>query len=123
MRRQAAPALLPRPDDVEQGVIDTHRHSDQKHNCLDAVIEREQVTNRAQQPERSSDCGHRQQHGHSCGHERAEHDQQHQQRDRYGKLLGARQVLAGAAADVRDGFRNAPISSRGLAHDLPQLGG
>ena len=64
VRRQAAMPLLARADDVEERVVDADGHPDQEHDRLDAVVEREDLADRAEQAERRDHGGQREQDRH-----------------------------------------------------------
>ena len=79
VRADAAPPFLARADHVEERVVDAYGHADQQHNGLDAVVERSELADRAEQAERGHHSGQAEEHRHERGDERAEGDQQHEQ--------------------------------------------
>ena len=97
VRRQAAMPLFARADHVEERVVDPDGHADQQHHRLDAVVDREDLADRAEQPERRGDRGEREQDRHERGDDRAEREQQDDQRDRDREQLGAMQVALDGA--------------------------
>ena len=100
VRGEPAVALLARADDVEERVVDADCHPDQQHDRLDAPVEREHLADRPEQAERGDHRGRAEQHGHDRRDERAEGDQQHEQRDRHRQPLGTLQVVVAAPAAV-----------------------
>ena len=107
---QPALALLARADDVEERVVDADRHPDQQHDGLDAVVEREHLADRSEQPERRRrPRSLRAATGTSAATSGAEREQQHEQRHRDREQLGAAQVVAAAALSAGDRGRHGRV--------------
>jgi hypothetical protein len=91
--RKTPVPLLARADHVEERVVHADGHPNQEHDGLDAVIERERLTDQVEQTESRRDCGQCEQDRNRCSDDRTECEQQHKESDGDRKDLRPMQVV------------------------------
>ncbi len=88
-------ALLELAAQVEHRVVDADGEADQQHDRIDrALRDGKQVAERPEQPQRADDGGQPQQQRDAGRDERAEREQENDQRDRQRRELGLAEVVA-----------------------------
>ena len=90
---RAGVALLHLAPQVEHAVVDADREADEQHDGGDRLVERDDLGDRAEQPDRAHHRGQREQQRQPGGDERAERDDQDDQRDRQREELGLLEVV------------------------------
>jgi hypothetical protein len=93
MRREAAVALLPRADHIEEGVVHAHGHPDQEDDRLDAVVERKRLADEVEQAEGRRDRRQREQDRDRGRDDCPECEEQDEQGHRDGEELRSVQVV------------------------------
>ena len=86
-------ALLHLAPEVEHRVVDADREADEQHDARGGVGHRDDLADRREQAERAHHGGEAEQQRHAGGDERAEGDDEDQQRDRQRERLGPLEVL------------------------------
>jgi hypothetical protein len=92
-------ALVARPADVEQRVVDADRHADEQHDAVQRVGHRPDVRDERGEPDRRSNGREREQDRYAGGEQRAEGDEEDHQGDRQAEPLGPREVVPDRVAD------------------------
>ena len=79
--------------EVEERVVDADREPDEQEHGADVRVHRDEVARQRDEADRADDGGEREQQRHACGDERAEDEQEDEQRQRDRPLAGLRELL------------------------------
>jgi hypothetical protein len=92
-RALAGRPLLALALEVEERVVDADREADEQDDGADVRVHRDELAGQRHEPDRREHRGEREQQRHACGDDRAEHEQQHDDRDRDRPLTGRLQLV------------------------------
>jgi hypothetical protein len=110
----AAAAFGAGADDEEERVVDADGHPDEEHDRLGAVLDREQLAERTEQPEPGNDGAQCEQDRDERRHQRSKGEQEHEQGDGDREQLRAVQVAVDRAVSCLIGGDVARLGDRQL---------
>ena len=79
--------------EIEERVVDADGQADEQQDGADVRVHRDEVAGESDEADRPGDGGEREEERHACGDDRAEDDEQDEQRERNRPLAGLRELL------------------------------